>query len=360
MTNFYTRLVLFFCLLGSFGLSAQNLILNPSFEEKNNCPSSVSNLNVLLKNVSIPTGSSGDYFNACSTGDFSVPSNFRGAEKAAEGAGYTGLYFHALKDYREYLQLGLTKTLREKYPYRLQFKVSLAESSALALQEMYIVLLNKPLTLPNNTLLTENRLHLQDGLEFTKVRLQQNSTLASKDGWVTLTAEFEAKGFEKHILIGNFETNTGTKTQVLTSKSTTSDYAYYFIDDFDLQELPRINYEQDKIYVLERNPYQPKGYELDDTAMANIQKIFKFLKDNAELQLKITGHSDNTGSPEYNKFVSSLRARAVALYLKELGIEDKRIVWEGVGSSKPLQKDGLKKQGLGERRVEFVMTHYQD
>lgn len=360
MTNFYTRFMLLFCLFGSFGLSAQNLILNPSFEEKNSCPSSVSNLNILLKDVSIPTGSSGDYFNACNTGDFSVPSNFRGTEKAAEGAGYTGLYFHALNDYREYLQLGLTKTLREKFPYKLQFKVSLAESSALALQEMYMVLVNKPLTLPNNTLLTENRLHLQEGVKFTKVRLQQDSSLADKDGWVILTAEFETKGFENHILIGNFDANTATKTQTLSAKATSSDYAYYFIDDFELQELPRINYEQDKIYVLERNPYQPKGYELDDAAMASIQKIFKFLKDNAELQLKITGHSDNTGSPEYNKFVSSLRARAVALYLKELGIADKRIVWEGVGSSKPLRNGSLKQEGLGERRVEFVMTHHQD
>ncbi|MEM6542930.1 MAG: OmpA family protein, partial [Bacteroidota bacterium] len=89
-------------------------------------------------------------------------------------------------------------------------------------------------------------------------------------------------------------------------------------------------------------------------------RSFKYRRENAEVQMKITGHSDSSGTPEYNKFISSLRARAVALYLKKLGIDDDRIVWEGVGDSKPLRNGKIKQDHLANRRVEFVMTTFDE
>jgi len=92
---------------------------------------------------------------------------------------------------------------------------------------------------------------------------------------------------------------------------------------------------------------------LDAEAIASVKKIFKFLKENAEVQMKITGHSNDAGDPAYNKFVSSLRARAVALYLKKLGIDDSRLVWEGAGETKNLGKT----KRIEKPQVEFVMTN---
>lgn len=76
--------------------------------------------------------------------------------------------------------------------------------------------------------------------------------------------------------------------------------------------------------------------------------------------MKITGHSDNTGTPEYNQFISSLRARAVAIYLKKMGIDENRIVWEGKGDSQPLRNGKIKADNMANRRVEFVMTDFVD
>lgn len=360
MVRFYTRLFTFCCVLGSGTLFAQNLILNPGFENYDSCPTNFSNVNALLQDVSLPTSSSGDYFNACSKVDFGIPNNFKGHQEAAEGSGYLGLYFYALNDYREYVQLSAERGLRENYPYKLSFKVSLAETSTLALKNMSVVLTNGKLQLPNSVTLNDERLKVQNGLEFQKVKLKADRSMASTDGWITLTAEFEAKGFESHIIIGNFETNANTSLLKRDKALVPSDFSYYFIDDFQLEELPRVNYENDKIYVLEQNPFEPKGYELDDTAIANIKKIFKFLKQNAEVQLKITGHSTDAGTPEYNKFVSSLRARAVALYLQKLGIDDNRIVWEGVGETKALRNGKIEEGHLADRSVEFVMTKFDD
>ncbi len=236
----------------------------------------------------------------------------------------------------------------------------MAEASTLALRDLSVVLTNKKVKLPNSTTLTNNRLDLQEDLKFHKVQLLPDNSLAATEGWVTLAAEFEAKGFENHIILGNFMSNKATRLLNAPEVIRSGDFSYYYIDDAQLEELPRLNFEKDKIYVLERNPYEPKGYQLDGKAIANIKKIFKYLRENAEVQMKITGHSDSSGTPEYNQFISSLRARAVALYLKKLGIADDRIVWEGMSDSKPLRNGKINQGHLANRRVEFVMTTFDD
>lgn len=348
------------CIVFCSSLSAQNLVVNSGFEDFKQCPINITSMDVLLDEVSLPTSSSGDYFNQCSTEDFGVPTNFKGSQVAAEGSAYIGLYFYALNDYREYVQLNTTRTLREKHPYKISFQVSLAEQSKLALKTMSVVLVNKKVKVPNSSVLTHSRLDLQENVQFHEVQLKADHSMKETNGWVTLSAEFDAKGFENHILLGNFEDNANTSLLNQDKASISGDFSYYYVDNFTLEELPRVNYEEDKIYVMEQNPFEPKGYELDDKALANIQKIFKYLKENAEVQMKITGHADNIGTSEYNKFISSLRARAVALHLKKLGIADDRIVWEGVGDTKPLRNGKIKSSDFEDGRVEFVMTKFDD
>ncbi len=356
MVHFYSRFLVLvgFCFICSSSLLGQNLILNPGFEDYKTCPSNITNFNALVEEVSLPTSSSGDYFNECGSGDFAIPSNFKGVQVAAEGKGYSGLYFYALNDYREYIQLNSSRTLRAKFPHKISLKVSLAETSSFALKNMSVVLINKKVKIPNSSALTPSKLDLQAGVEFYEVKLTPDKSMADTEGWITLSGEFEAKGFENHLIVGNFQNNNNTPLLKGDAPVLSKDFSYYYIDNFVLEEQPRIEYEEDKIYVLERNPFEPKGYELDKEAITSVKKIFKFLKDNAEVQMKITGHSDNVGNPEYNKFISSLRARAVALYLKKLGIDDNRVVWEGAGDTKPLRNGKIKEKA--NRRVEFVMT----
>ncbi|MDT0608073.1 OmpA family protein [Croceitalea rosinachiae] len=362
MIKLYSRVTVLF-IFGLFftgSILAQNLILNPSFENFKECPTNMANFDALLEDISLPTSSSGDYFNQCASNDFNVPLNFKGEQQASEGAAYVGLYFYALNDYREYLQLNTAKTLREKHPYKISFQLSLAEHSSLALKNMSILMTNAKVKVPNSSALTSSRMDLQEGIEFHEVKLKADKSLSKTDGWVTLSAEFDAKGFENHMMIGNFNDNENTQLLKTERSIIPSDFSYYYVDNIQLEELPRINYEKDKIYVLESKPFEPKGYELDAEAIASVKKIFKFLKENADVQMKITGHSNDAGNPEYNKFVSSLRARAVALYLKKLGVEDNRIVWEGVGETKPLRNGKLKENQLKKRQVEFVMTNFEN
>lgn len=359
MVKLYPRVSVLLSTIAPIFMWGQNLVVNPGFEDYQKCPATFAGISALVDNIGQPTSSSGDYFNTCNGGDFGVPGNFKGEQSAVEGNGYVGLYYYTLNDYREYVQMNTDKTLREKYPYKISFKVSLAEASQLAVKNMSIILTNMEVQVPNRVVLTNSRLDIQEGLQFREVQLKADKSLAQTEGWVTLSAEFEAKGFENHILVGNFKTNENTPLLNTENTIASSDFAYYFVDDFMLEEQPRVNYETDKIYVLEQNPFEPKGYKLDKKAVASIRKIYRYLKENAELQLRITGYANNSATPEKDKFLSSLRARAVALYLKKLGIDDERIVWEGAGSTKNLGKT-LKKGELKNSKVEFVMTEFED
>ncbi|MCB9002446.1 MAG: OmpA family protein [Bacteroidales bacterium] len=74
------------------------------------------------------------------------------------------------------------------------------------------------------------------------------------------------------------------------------------------------------------------SYELSREAKFELEKIFKLMVDNPSVYIEITGHTDSKGSPMYNLKLSSKRANAVAEYLINKGIDEKRFVVRGMGS----------------------------
>src|SRR5215208_5276437 len=56
-----------------------------------------------------------------------------------------------------------------------------------------------------------------------------------------------------------------------------------------------------------------------------VTEIVKLLKDNPGLNLTIEGHTDNVGTPDYNKRLSDARAKSVVAALTAQGIEARRL-----------------------------------
>ncbi len=65
------------------------------------------------------------------------------------------------------------------------------------------------------------------------------------------------------------------------------------------------------------------------------------------------GHTDITGDPEVNLQLSKDRANEVAFYLKEKGIDGKRIKTQGFGATRPLFGKDSTRLYPQNRRVEF-------
>ena len=67
------------------------------------------------------------------------------------------------------------------------------------------------------------------------------------------------------------------------------------------------------------------------------------LKDNPDINVRISGHTDSIGSDEYNQRLSDRRAQAVKQYLVSQGIASSRLSTEGRGEREPIApntKDG--------------------
>ena len=91
---------------------------------------------------------------------------------------------------------------------------------------------------------------------------------------------------------------------------------------------------------------------LPQSGVGFVDRIAELMKETPALRLRVEGHTDAQGTPEYNLGLSKRRALSVAEYLVDhYGIAPERLVLVGKGMSEPLVEDGSDSRN---RRVQFV------
>lgn len=87
----------------------------------------------------------------------------------------------------------------------------------------------------------------------------------------------------------------------------------------------------------------------------SLKEMANVLKENADLKVKIIGHTDADGKDADNLDLSKRRAAAVkAALAKEFGIDESRMETDGMGESKPIDKNDTPAGKANNRRVEFI------
>lgn len=94
-------------------------------------------------------------------------------------------------------------------------------------------------------------------------------------------------------------------------------------------------------------------YELKPESFLELDRLYKFLSDNSDISVEISGHTDNIGTDEYNITLSNARANAVKDYLVSKGISSNRIISKGYGKSQPVASNDTDEGRQLNRRVEF-------
>jgi OmpA-OmpF porin, OOP family len=84
-----------------------------------------------------------------------------------------------------------------------------------------------------------------------------------------------------------------------------------------------------------------------------LDNAVEVLKNNPDIRIKISGHTDNKGGRDHNLDLSRRRAEAVKRYLVEHGIDEGRIQTEGFGPDKPVDTNDTKAGRANNRRIEF-------
>lgn len=359
-------LTLLLCLFYIGSVWAQNLIKNPSFEDFVSCPTALGNLAEDVPNWSTPTEGSTDYFNGCSE-TMGTPNNFNGTQPADFGNGYAGLYLYAPDDYREYLQAELQQPLIKGQTYRVSFYISLAERSDFAVKEFGVLFSKYKMQLPGKKELSAKKRYTHQGNDYHYMEIGYSNFYADTKDWVLVYTQFEAKGSEHFMTLGNFKSN--SRTRLFKTKRQEKRGAYYYIDMVMVErvEAPTLknganktsgsdSYELDKVHIFENLLFEFDKFQLSEPAKKEIQPLYQYLQKNSGLTISINGHTDSIGSNEYNNKLSSARAEAVAAYLQKLGISKSRIVWQGFGGQKPMATNDSETGRRQNRRVEFVIT----
>ncbi len=105
--------------------------------------------------------------------------------------------------------------------------------------------------------------------------------------------------------------------------------------------------------VLKNVFFETDSYELKKESRIELNKVVKLLQSNPDIRIEIGGHTDNTGSVEYNQILSENRARAVTNYLISASISSERIVSKGYGFNVPVASNDTQDGRAQNRRTEM-------
>lgn len=115
------------------------------------------------------------------------------------------------------------------------------------------------------------------------------------------------------------------------------------------------------ILVIENIYYKYDSYEISDSAVAELDLLISFMKNNPDVKILLEAHTDSRGTDAYNLTLSQKRAVSAKRYLENKGVESFRIRTLGHGEKKLRNhcRDGVKcseKEHRYNRRTEVIVV----
>lgn len=106
-------------------------------------------------------------------------------------------------------------------------------------------------------------------------------------------------------------------------------YSQNFYADFEVEPIVI-----DKPIVLENIYYDFDKWDIRPDAAQELDKLVKLLKDNPNIEIEMSSHTDSRGNDQYNLVLSNKRAMAAVKYLIANGIDESRLTYKGYGEKK--------------------------
>ena len=98
------------------------------------------------------------------------------------------------------------------------------------------------------------------------------------------------------------------------------------------------------------------SYALTSGANGTLNDLITILNKYPDTNIEVQGHTDSTGTHEYNQTLSENRAHATAEYLRSNGISSSRITEKGFGETAPKYPNATADGRAQNRRVEFLIS----
>lgn len=98
------------------------------------------------------------------------------------------------------------------------------------------------------------------------------------------------------------------------------------------------------------------SYALKQATRENLTDLSGTLKKYDDTDVNVLGHTDNTGTEEYNEGLSKRRASSVKSYLVTQGVASGRLATQGHGETDPIATNDTAEGRQLNRRVEVVIV----
>jgi outer membrane protein OmpA-like peptidoglycan-associated protein len=269
------------------------------------------------------------------------------------------------------LQTPLNATLEKGKKYQLEFWLWKPKTYPIK-QSLQVCFTKEPVTTKN---------FRASGMEAFKLPAFNDSVTHQ---WQKVFLIFEALEFARYMTIGFFNGSpTISKTDankaphfsprcfvdgfILTEVESiekafplfyTSEVDPLTVDNGQVEEPPIVfsnqQIEQNQPIILENIHFNYDSHVLLPESKNGLQKLISLMEAYPNIRIEIIGHTDNSGTEEYNQNLSEKRAEAVVLHLIEKGIPPQRLTWKGCGSKFPVSSNATENGSEQNRRVEFM------
>ncbi|MGE5107782.1 MAG: OmpA family protein, partial [Sphingobacteriales bacterium] len=128
------------------------------------------------------------------------------------------------------------------------------------------------------------------------------------------------------------------------------------VDSVYTKDIPLQPIELNANIVLKNIFFDTKKFDLKPESMVELDKVVQLMKDNPNIKILISGHTDNVGKPQDNLVLSNARAKSAINYLLYKGIRIERLQWKGFGSTKPVADNKTEAGRAQNRRTELTVV----
>lgn len=113
--------------------------------------------------------------------------------------------------------------------------------------------------------------------------------------------------------------------------------------------------EKGKKIILRGVHFETNKATLTEDSREILEVAYNALVANPDVQVEISGHTDNLGSDEYNQALSLRRAQAVRNWLVQRGVRSDRLKTVGKGEREPIADNNTVEGRSENRRIEFYV-----
>lgn len=311
------------------GLFAQNLVVNPSFEDGAVCDGTTERVDTV--NGWSPIAGNPGYINPNCPLSKESKSFVQGMRLPPAGHG-SFLAIQRFDVEGEFLQGRLVSTLEAGQQYVVKMRVRLPiQFCNIPINEVGILFSATPLDV------TKERRKI----DLPSLALQNNTQTAitQQYQWEEVSALYEAKGDELYLAIGNFANNNKGIFEARTNKK---DCTYLFMDmisvsKFQAIELPvydpKMSLKKDERLLLKEVEFEEGSDVLKKSSFDLLKNLAKTLLENPKMKIEIASYSDNSLDESESITFTKARARAIAKFLEEQEVLSSQIQELGKGSA---------------------------